>query len=51
MKGNIHAYLEEHEHLHKSKKRIDGKGYLCSNGNPIYVYEGIRLKKDYRSAE
>lgn len=51
VKGNIHAYLEEHEHLPKSKKRIDGKGYLCSNGNPIYVYEGIRLKKDYRSAE
>jgi putative DNA primase/helicase len=46
VKGNIHAYLEEHEHLPKSKRRIDGNGDPCSNGNPIYVYEGIRLKNN-----
>jgi len=50
-KGHIHAYLEEHEHLPKCKKRIDSNGYPCSNGNSIYVYKGIRLKDNYRSAE
>ena len=48
-KPNISAYLEEHERLVKSKKRIDEDGQLTSNGNPIYVYEGIRLKKRYRT--
>ena len=50
-KGNIHAYLEEHECLTKSKKRIDDHGHPCSDGNPIYVYEGIRLKNKYRTAD
>jgi hypothetical protein len=45
---NISAYLEEHERLVKSKKRIDEEGKLTGSGNPIYVYEGIRLKKKYR---
>lgn len=48
-KPNISAYLEEHERLVKSKKRIDEDGQLTSSGNPIYVYEGIRLKKRYRT--
>lgn len=47
-KPNISAYLEEHERLVKSKKRIDEDGQLTGSGNPIYVYEGIRLKKKYR---
>ena len=51
MKGNIADYLEEHEHLPKTKKRIDADGLATSEGNPIYVYEGIRLKKKYRSQE
>ena len=48
-KPNISAYLEEHERLVKSKKRIDEEGKLTGGGNPIYVYEGIRLKKKYRN--
>ena len=48
-KPNISAYLEEHERLVKSKKRIDEDGQLTGSGNPIYVYEGIRLKKKYRN--
>ena len=48
-KPNILLYLEEHERLVKSKKRIDEDGHMTSEGNPIYVYEGIRLKKKYRS--
>jgi putative DNA primase/helicase len=51
MKGNIADYLEEHEHLPKIKKRINADGLTTSEGNPIYVYEGIRLKKKYRSHE
>ena len=47
-KPNIALYLEEHERLVKSKKRIDEDGCPTSEGNPIYVYEGIRLKKKYR---
>jgi putative DNA primase/helicase len=47
-KANIIAFLEEHEHLNKSKKRIDENGNLTSVGNPIYVYEGIRLRNKYR---
>ena len=47
-KPNIALYLEEHERLVKSKKRIDEDGHPTADGNPIYVYEGIRLKKKYR---
>lgn len=47
-KANITAFLEEHEHIKKSKKRIDENGNLTSAGNPIYVYEGIRLRNKYR---
>ena len=47
-KANITAFLEEHEHLNKSKKRIDENGNPTSVGNPIYVYEGIRLRNKYR---
>lgn len=47
-KPNISLYLEEHERLVKSKKRIDEDGRPTSDGNPIYVYEGIRLKEKYR---
>ena len=50
VKSDIHAYLTEHEHVVKctSKKRIDSKGNLTGEGNPISVYEGIRLKHKYR---
>ena len=48
-KGNIASFLEEHEHLSKSKKRIDQDGMIVSSGNPIWVYEGIRLRKQYRA--
>ena len=47
-KANITAFLEEHECLNKSKKRIDENGNPTSVGNPIYVYEGIRLRNKYR---
>ena len=50
-KGNITNYIKEHEGIQKVKKRIDDEGSLISEGNPIYVYEGIRLKNKYRSAE
>lgn len=50
-KGNIANYIKEHEGIQKVKKRIDDEGSLISEGNPIYVYEGIRLKNKYRSAE
>ena len=48
-KGDIASFLEEHEQLAKSKKRIDQDGFVVSNGNPIWVYEGIRLRKQYRA--
>ena len=53
VKGDIYAYLEEHEGIPKlkTKKRIDADGYPCSEGNPIAVFEGIRLKNKYRPAE
>ena len=50
-KGNIHAYLEEHEKLSKLKKRIDSNGDPSTIGNPIYVYKHIRLKDEYRIKE
>ena len=49
VKGNIARYLEDNEGLKKSKKRIDVNGNLVSDGNPIYVYEGIRLRKRYKN--
>jgi phage/plasmid-associated DNA primase len=51
VKGDIHAYLAEHEGIVKlnTKKRIDSDGNPISEGNPIYVYEGIRLRKKYKS--
>ena len=51
VKGDIHAYLAEHEGIVKlnTKKRIDSDGNPVSEGNPIYVYEGIRLRKKYKS--
>ena len=50
-KGDIHSYLAEHEGIVKlnTKKRIDSDGNPVSEGNPIYVYEGIRLRKKYKS--
>ena len=48
-KPNISLYLDEHERLVKSKKRIDENGQPTCDGNPIYVYAGIRLKKKYRN--
>lgn len=47
-KPNILIYLEEHERLIRSKKRIDENGQPTSEGNPIFVFKGIRLKKKYR---
>lgn len=47
-KPNILTYLEEHERLIRSKKRIDENGQPTSEGNPIFVFKGIRLKKKYR---
>ena len=47
-KHSITNFLEEHERLTKCKKRIDADGNPTSDGNPIYVYEGIRLRKKYR---
>jgi putative DNA primase/helicase len=51
VKGDIHAYLTEHEHIVKSssKKRIDDKGNPSSYGNPVSVYEGIRLRDKFKS--
>ena len=53
VKGDINGYLTEHEHVVKcnSKKRIDSKGNITSEGNPISVYEGIRLKDKYRKSQ
>lgn len=47
-KADIGRFLDEHQRIPKSKKRIDDEGNLTSSGNPIYVYEGIRLKNKYR---
>lgn len=44
---NIHNYLEK-KNLLKTRKRINDGGYVSSEGNPIYVYEGIRLYSRYR---
>ena len=44
---NISSYLEK-QHIPKLRKRISDGGYLISDGNPIYTYEGIRLRAKYR---
>lgn len=51
VKGDIHTYLIEHEHVVKcnSKKRIDNKGNPSSEGNPVSVYEGIRLRDKFKA--
>ena len=48
VKNNLATFLEEHEHLQKVKKRIDSCGNPTNEGNPIYAYRGIRLRKRYR---
>ena len=48
VKCDINKYLTEHMKLTKKKKRIDDDGNPVSTGNPIAVYEGIRLRKKYR---
>ena len=44
---NITSYLEK-KNIHKLRKRINDGGCISNVGNPIYVYEGIRLKARYR---
>ena len=44
---NITSYLEK-KNIPKMRKRINEGGYITSEGNPIYVYEGIRLRAKYR---
>ncbi|MBQ2940732.1 MAG: hypothetical protein IJD97_00710 [Clostridia bacterium] len=44
---NIISYLDKKK-IPKSRKRINDGGYISSKGNPIYVYEGIRLRAKYR---
>ena len=46
-RGNITTFIEEHEGIPKLKKRIDEDGNPSSLGNPIYVYKGIRLRKQH----
>lgn len=49
--NSILNFLEEHQRIKKCKKRIDDTGNITSVGNPIYVYEGIRLKKKLKFKE
>ena len=44
---NISDYIQK-QNIHKLRKRINEGGYITSEGNPIYVYEGIRLRAKYR---
>ena len=44
---NITNYLEN-QNISKLRKRINEDGYISSEGNPIYVFEGIRLRSKYR---
>lgn len=44
---NITSYLEK-KNIPKLRKRINEGGYISSEGNPIYVYEGIRLRTKCR---
>lgn len=41
---NLRDYLEENLRIPKGKKRVNEKGEVVSNGNPISVYQGITLK-------
>ena len=43
----VNDYLFDGEYvlLAEDGTVIDENGYPCSDGNPIYVYEGIKLKK------
>ena len=50
-KGNICSYLEDELKKKNEKIRIDSDGYRVSFGNPIHVYEGLRLKKKWRPNE
>ncbi len=47
-KANIVKFLDERQRIPKTRKRIDSSGNLSSEGNPIHVYFGIRLRKKYR---
>lgn len=44
---NIANYLEK-KNIPKMRKRINESGYISSEGNPIFVYEGLRLRSKYR---
>lgn len=44
---NITNYLEKNN-IPKLRKRINDSGYISSEGNPIYVFEGLRLRAKYR---
>lgn len=48
-KPNIGDFLQNHQGIKKSKRRIDDKGNLVSEGNPVHVYEGIRIRKKFRN--
>lgn len=48
-KADIAAFLESHQRIPKTKKRIDDDGKQIGTGNAIHVYVGIRLKKKYRT--
>ena len=48
IKADIVGFIESHQRIPKSRRRIDADGKQIGTGNPIYVYEGIRLKKKYR---
>ncbi len=47
-KGKITNYLEDKKKIVKAKKRIDSDGYLSSEGNPIWVYQNLRIRKKYK---
>ena len=49
IKSDITDYLELHHRIPKTKKRIDSDGNQITTGNPIHVYKGIRLKKQFRT--
>ena len=50
-KGKITSYLEEKKKLVKVKKRVDINGSLTSDGNPIWVYQNLGIRKKYRLGE
>lgn len=47
--SNILNFLNVHQGLRKTKKRIDADGGSMATGNAIHVYEGIRVKDKYRA--